>query len=221
MPVVTVVVFVLGGLMLGRGPPERVTPIAGAAVDEGTEAEKGTGARVRAEAGSADRATRRLSRAGPPPYVRTALGVGCLLLAVLPTYLWVSQRDLNHATAAFAAGDCTKATDAALSSISTLGIRAEPYEVVAYCDVQRDLPTLAINAISKAASLDRNNWNYAYGLALMRAAAGYDPRPALRRALRLDPEEPLIQQAWQTFSHDTPAQWEGDGKSIADAFTSL
>ena len=30
--------------------------------------------------------------------------------------------------------------------------------------------------------------------------------PTLRRALKLNPQEPLIQQAWQTLSNDTPAQ---------------
>ena len=55
----------------------------------------------------------------------------------------------------------------------------------------------------------------------MRAAAGYDPRPTLRRALVLNPLEPLIQQAWQTFSKDSPAQWQSDGKTISDQFTTL
>jgi hypothetical protein len=155
------------------------------------------------------------------PWTRTVVSIGALLLAVLPAYLWVSQRDLNRATAAFSNGDCRTATDAALSSINVLGIRPEPYEVIAYCDVQRDLPGLAINSITKAVSLDRNNWNYVYGLGVMRAAAGYDPLPTLRRALKLNPLEPLIQQAWQTLSKDSPASWQSDGTTIADSLTSL
>jgi len=57
-----------------------------------------------------------------------------------------------------------------LSSVSILGIRPEAYELIAYSDLHRDMPGLAIRAMRKAVSLDRNNWNYAYGLALMEAA---------------------------------------------------
>lgn len=195
MPVVTFVVFALGALALARRPVEQ--PVAEAAPAR---------ARLRPQVA---------------PYTRTAVSIGALVLAVLPAYVWLSQRDLNRATAAFSAGNCRTATDAALASINILGLRPEPYEVVAYCDVQRDLPGLAINSITKAVSLDRNNWNYVYGLGVMRAAAGYNPLPTLRRALVLNPEEPLIQQAWQTLSKDTPAQWQTDGTSIADSLTSL
>jgi hypothetical protein len=195
MPVVTFVVFALGGMVLARAPrPARA---------------------------SGEDAERLRLRPAVSPVLRTAVSIGALLLAVLPAYVWLSQRDLNRATDAFSAGNCRTATDAALASTSYLGMRPEPYEVIAYCDVQRDLPGLAINAISKAASLDPNNWNYAYGLGVMRAAAGYDPRPALRRALVLNPQEPLIQQAWQTLSKDSPERWQTDGASIADSLTSL
>jgi hypothetical protein len=195
MPVVTVVVFALGGLVLAKGTPRRHA--------------------------RANEALDRDGRASLTAPLRTAVSVGCLVLAVLPTYVWLSQRDVNRATAAFSAGDCRKATDSALAAISVLGLRAEPYEVIAYCDVQRDLPSLAITTISKAVSLDPNNWNYVYGLGVMQAAAGYDPRPTLRRALVLNPEEPLIRQAWDTLSKDSPDKWQSDGTSIADSLTSL
>jgi hypothetical protein len=45
--------------------------------------------------------------------------------------------------------------------------------------------------------------------------------PAARRAFALDPREPLVQNALKTFSADNRSQWEADGKTIADAFTSL
>jgi hypothetical protein len=83
------------------------------------------------------------------------------------------------------------------------------------------MPGLAIKAMRKAVSLDHNNWNYAYGLALMEAAGGLDPRREARRALTLNPREPLVQTEWQTFNSDHPSQWPSDAKSIADAFTSL
>jgi hypothetical protein len=194
MPVVTVVFFALGGFVLARPTP-----------DASRAAEPGAGR----------------ERQGIAPQWRTAVGIVCLLLGVAPAYVWLSQRPLNRATSAFAAGDYRTATDAALSSISILGIRAEPYEVLAYSDVHRDMPRLAVQAISKAVSLDPQNWNYEYGLALIRAAAGLNPLAAAHRALMLNPREPLVTEAWQTFRGDTPAEWQSDGQTIADAFTSL
>jgi O-antigen ligase len=166
-----------------------------------------------------------LDRAGlvgaPSPRARTLLGLGCLLLAVAPAYVWLSQRKLDDAAYSFSQRDCAAAIRAADSSISILGIRPEPYEILGYCDIRRDMPNLALAAINKAISLDPGNWNYHYDLALMRAAAGLDPRAAAREALSLNPREPLVQDAWRTFRSAGPSQWERDGKAIAGRFTSL
>ena len=91
----------------------------------------------------------------------------------------------------------------------------------AICDMRRGMPDLAVAAITKALSLDPHNWNYEYGLALMRAAAGLDPRAAARKAISMNPLEPLPQQASQAFRSDTPQEWEADGKAISVQFTSL
>lgn len=191
MPVVTLPFFALGGMMLSR-------PLRNAA--------------ERLPAGR---------RRAAQPYVRTAEGICCLLLAVAPAYVWLSQRRLDQATAAFGQGNCRQATRSALSSISILGDRPEPYEVIAYCDIRRDIPDLAIGAIHKAISLDPANWNFRYDLAVMLASAGLDPVPAARKALSLDPREPLVQQAMRTFSPANRSRWKDDGKAIADALTSL
>jgi hypothetical protein len=197
MPVVTVLFFALGGCVLAR----RLRPASATAADV-------AGAPPEAEV---------LRR----PSARVAIAVGCILLAVAPAYVWLSQRKLNQAQSSFRAGDCRSATRNALSSISILGVRPEAYEVVAYCDLRRDLPELALAAIQKAAALDPNNWNYAYDSSVIRAAAGWNPMPAAWRALTLNPREPLVQHAWETFIDDSPTQWQSDGKAIADAFRSL
>ena len=93
--------------------------------------------------------------------------------------------------------------------------------MVSYCDIHRDMPTLAISTIQKAISLDPKNWNFRYDLGIMRASAGLDPMPALRKALALNPREQLIKDALQTFSGDSPTQWQSDGKTISDQFTTL
>jgi O-Antigen ligase len=153
--------------------------------------------------------------------VRTVLGVGSVMLAVAPAYVWLSQRKLDQANYAFSQGDCRSATRAARASISILGDRPDPYEILGYCDVRGGRPNLAITAINKAISLDPRNWNYRYDLAVMRAAAGLNPLPAARVALRMNRLEPLVQDEWQTFSADTPRQWQSDGAAIARQFTSV
>ncbi|HTX30133.1 MAG TPA: O-antigen ligase family protein [Solirubrobacteraceae bacterium] len=192
MPVVTLPFFALGGFMLSRPVP------GSSAADEPSS-----------------------PTSGPPPYTRVLVGLGCLLLAVAPTYMWLSQRRLDQATTAFAQRNCRAATDSALSSISILGNRPEPYEVISYCDIRRDMPDMAIAMINKAISLDPNNWNYTYDLAVMRASAGLDPMAAAHKALSLDPREPLVQQMVQTFAGGNRASWERDGKTIGDGFTTL
>jgi hypothetical protein len=149
------------------------------------------------------------------------MGVACVLVAVAPAFVWLSQQRLNEAAAAFSSGDCRAATSSALSSISVLGDRAEPYEIVSYCDVRRDLPAAAIATIQKAISLDPNNWNYAYDLAVMRAAAGQDPMPAAYRALTLNPREPLIHLAIRSFNGASRSQLERRGTAIANGFDTL
>lgn len=193
MPAVTLVVFALGGFMLAREPS------AADATENGGWRSSGL-----------------LSTPA-----RTAVGAVCLLLAVAPAYVWLSQRKLNQADVAFGNADYRVATDDALSSISVLGIRPEAYELIAYSDLQQDMPGLAIRAMRKAVSLDRNNWNYAYGLALMEAAGGLNPLPEARRALNLNPKELLVQTEWQTFKRDTPSEWAPDAKTIADGFSGL
>jgi tetratricopeptide (TPR) repeat protein len=152
---------------------------------------------------------------------RVVLGVACLALAIVPAYTWLSQRHLDQANYAFSQGNCRSASQAAKASISVLGNRPDPYEILGYCDVRRGAPRSAIAEIDKAISLDPNNWNYRYDLAVMRAAAGLDPLPATRVALRMNPLEPLVQDEWRTFRTDRPKQWASDGEAIARAFTSV
>jgi O-antigen ligase len=194
MPVITVPFFALGAFVLARAP---------------------------GEAAATEAATTAAPRRGLAPYARVVVALGCLLLGVAPAYLWLSQRRLDNATTAFGQGNCQAATRDALSSISILGDRPEPYEVISYCDIRRDLPGLAIATIQKAISLDPGNWNFRYDLGVMRASAGLDPIPAIQKAISLDPREPLIQDALRTFSNKSPSQWQSDGKAIADQFSTL
>jgi hypothetical protein len=191
MPVVSVVFFSLGGFILGRRP-------------------------------RADGAPRsRLAELSSRLALRVPLALVFLLLAVLPAFTWVSQQKLDAATYAFSQGDCPAARREALDSISVLGSRADPYEIIAYCDVRLGRAAAAVTAIRKAVSLDPGDWNYRYDAALMRAADGLDPRAEARMAHEFDPREPLVQEEWDLFRSGNPARWTREAVAIVDSFNIL
>lgn len=144
---------------------------------------------------------------GPAPLTRIVAALGCLLLAVTPALAALSQQQLGESLAAFRRGDCPATIDSALSSISFLSVRPQPFELLAYCDVRAGRPDLALKAIGRALARDPGNWEYQYGLALVRASAGLDPRPQARAALRLNPESLLAQAAAKAFRTSDPREW--------------
>lgn len=145
---------------------------------------------------------------GPAPLTRIVAALGCLLLAVTPALAALSQHQLGRSLAAFRRGDCPTTIDSALSSISLVSVRPQPFELLAYCDVRAGRPDLAVKAMRRALARDPDNWEYQYGLALVRASAGLDPRPQARAALRLNPESSLAQTAAMAFRTDDPREWE-------------
>lgn len=128
------------------------------------------------------------------PLSRVAVGLSVLGLAVVPGVILASERQLSSGVQAFERGDCSRAMERARASISTLGARPEPYEVTAYCDVRRGQTRRGLREIEKAVERDPRNWKFRYGLALVRGAAGLDPRPAARAARRLNPRFRLTEE---------------------------
>jgi O-antigen ligase/polysaccharide polymerase Wzy-like membrane protein len=129
-------------------------------------------------------------RLGAPPRLgRVIAGLACLLLAVTPWLLLRSQAALESASAAFHSGNCRAAIDDALASRDALSVRAEPFELIGYCDVRVGADTLAVQAFRAARSRDPDNWRFAYGLAIALARAGQDPRAQAADAARLNPRE--------------------------------
>ncbi len=139
--------------------------------------------------------------------LRGGVAVSFLALSLLPAYVWLSQRNLDSATYAFSKGDCLSARDAAAASISRLGDRAEPYEILAYCDVRLGEPVAGWAAARRAVALEPRNWTYRYALAVTAAAAGQDPRPAAAGAWALNPLEPRVRFAWLAFQSSARARW--------------
>jgi Flp pilus assembly protein TadD len=148
-------------------------------------------------------------RAAPRNIVRVATALGCLALAVTPGLMAASQARLNEAVDAFNSGDCDTAIDDALASLDAIPSRPQPFEVLGYCDARLGQHELAIGAMRSGIDRDPENWELYYGLALVRANAGRDPRPAAREALRLNPLGELPRDAVRRFGRtEDPRKWK-------------
>jgi hypothetical protein len=133
--------------------------------------------------------------AGTRQQWRLVAGVGWLALLVTPVLVFLSQSRLHTAARAFTHGSCAQARDDALSSISALNVRPEPYEILAYCDMEDGDANTAVRAMRNAAELDPRSWETSYGLALALASAGRDPSRPLRQAMQRNPRLAVIRSA--------------------------
>ena len=149
-----------------------------------------------------------------PRLLRLVAALAVLVLAISPAAMWRSQTQLADAGRAFERGDCNTTIDAALDSLGAVGQRAEPWELIAFCDVRLGQPKLAIGAAEAAVRRDPDNWEYHYALALVRGAAREDPRKAAADALRLNPEQTEAKEAVKAFRTDRPAQWERRARKL-------
>lgn len=149
-----------------------------------------------------------------PRLLRLVTALGCLLLALSPLALWRSQVALTQAIRAFDAGDCPRALDRALDSLDAMRARAEPWELIAYCDVRLGQPELAVGAAEAAVRRDPDDWEYHYALALVRGAVGSDPRREAAEALRLNPRGALPLRAVRAFRTARPALWQERARAL-------
>jgi hypothetical protein len=139
---------------------------------------------------------------------RLLAGLGCLLLVLTPALVIQSQSALDRATTALETDDCGTAVDSALSSLDALRLRAEPFEVLGWCDLRAGEYELAVGAMRAAQARDPDNWQYPYGLAVTSAFAGEDPRPAVRRTVELNPRDEQTEALVAAFRGDDPAAWK-------------
>jgi MFS family permease len=126
----------------------------------------------------------------PARTLRLGVGLAATLAALGPGLLLVSERRLDKSVAAFERGDCGRAITAAAAAQTVLDVRPEPYEILGFCQTRRGFHRLAVRALERAVERDPANWEFRYGLALVRAAAGLDPRKDARATLRLNPHDP-------------------------------
>jgi O-antigen ligase len=148
------------------------------------------------------------ARRAPANLARIVAALACLALAVTPALMAASQARLNDAVGAFTRGDCGSAIDSALGSLSAIPSRPQPFELLGYCDARAGDDRLAVGAMRSGIDRDPENWELWYGLALVRANSGEDPRPAAREALRLNPRAPLARDAVRRFDTNDPTKWK-------------
>lgn len=141
---------------------------------------------------------------------RIVLALGCLVLLLVPVNVYRSQHALRVAIAAYQDRDCNRSIDSALSAIDALPARADPWELLAYCDIRAGQTQLALRAARESVRLDPRAWDRHYAVALALAADRQDPRAAAREAARLNPLEPLTRNAVEVFSRGDRKTWRRD-----------
>jgi O-Antigen ligase len=160
-------------------------------------------------------------RSGALTSVRPLVAFGWVVLAVAPFLAALSYARLQSAQTAMTSSQCATAKRDALSSLSYLSLRPEPYGVIGLCDIEQGDAVASVSAMREAESYDPNNWKYHYTLALALAADGRDPRVELRRAASLDRFEPLVQSATRKFARTGPQQWRQLAPRVAQFPLSL
>jgi hypothetical protein len=144
------------------------------------------------------------------------IGALVLIAGVAPGLVLVSQWQLDDAVQAFEDGNCAKATERASASVRTLEIRPEPYEVLGFCDVREGFDRLGVPALERAVERDPDNWEFRYGLAIVRGSAGLDPREAAAAARRLNPRDPLTQSLVDYADTTSRRKWIAKLRPIAE-----
>jgi hypothetical protein len=183
MPATGFFIFGLGGMAIAARASE--TTSSGTAADESKS-----------------------STRGPNRPLRVALGIGCLALVVSPALVAISQGMLNSAVRNLQAGNCGQASHEALDAIHVLSVRPEPYQVLGFCDSRSGQHQLAVQLLETAVDRDPGEWESYYGLALVKGAAGEDPRPAARKAHELAPHVLLTEEAVELFHTNDPQKWK-------------
>jgi O-antigen ligase len=163
--------------------------------------------------GGAALASSRPRVAPPERLLRVGLGIGLLLAALTPFSVARSQASLNAAVDAIKEGDCTTTIDEALASIDALSVRAEPFELLAYCDARSGEAELAERMAREAIERDPDNWEFRYVLAVVRATAGNDPREAAGEARELNPLDGRVRELEEGVQTDDPEQWGAVGRT--------
>lgn len=144
----------------------------------------------------------------PSRMMRVGIGIATLALLAMPAGMALSQRSLNQSVQALKFGDCDRVIDRALASARAMPVRPEPYELLAWCDWRLGHSELALEMADAAVARDPEWWEPYYTRALIKAAAGMDPRDDARRAFLLNPLDPLARDGFNRFRGENRRDWK-------------
>jgi O-antigen ligase len=154
----------------------------------------------------------------PSPALRAGIAGALIVIGVAPAAVTISQGKLDEAVQTFLRGrDCPQVIDEAQGASSVLPLRPEPYRLEGYCQARLGQTRQGVNSMQEAVDRDPGNWQYRYSLAVAQAAAGVDPRPAAREALRLNPLEPATRDLVRRFSSADPRVWGNQAAALLRA----
>ena len=142
------------------------------------------------------------------PAGRAVVALGWLLVAVAPLLISTSYARLQHAGRELQHGECPAAKREALSSLSLGAERPQAYAIVGVCDLQQGFAPAAVTAMAKTVAYEPQSWEDWYLLAIAQAAAGKNPLADARRAIALNPLEPLLHATYLRLRKGGPRQWE-------------
>jgi O-antigen ligase len=142
------------------------------------------------------------------PAGRTLVALGWLVLAVGPLLVGTSYARLQSSAQELKHGECARAKQEAISSLSLSAKRPLAYTVIGVCDLEQGFAQSAVPAMAEAARLEPESWETQFWLAVARAAAGIDPHAAIRRAIALNPGEAGLRNAARKLSSGDPRAWE-------------
>ena len=96
-----------------------------------------------------------------------------------------------------------------IAALVVLALAVTPVlNALADARLRDSVAALKVGDCQTAIDRDPNNWVYHYGLGLVLAAQGEDPREAIAEARRLNPREPRAVEAEEAFgSTDDPEKW--------------
>lgn len=154
-------------------------------------------------------------RLSPRQGVRVVVGLACIVSAVTPALLFISQSRLRVAASALERSDWRTGAKESRSAITTLAVRWEPYEMLGYCDLMQGKSKAAIAAMRQAVAKDPDNWEPRFGLAVAKATAGVDPTADIRAALRRNPLEPSIHELADTLRGASRQSWSSRARDVA------
>jgi O-antigen ligase len=159
----------------------------------------------------------RRAEVAPPQVLRAAVAGAIVLIGLVPALITVSQGRLDAAVQAFLRrGNCDKALEEARRSRSALPMRPDPYRLEGYCQARQGRTREAVDSMRKALDRDPDNWQYLYSLAVAQAAAGIDPRPAAKEALRLNSEGAATRDLVERFPSSDPHQWREEAAPLIE-----